>query len=304
MGRNKLALWEGVKEQLGGCSCSCQYEPLEGPLGRICRPGAPRLGIQFNRRGVFPSEPRNFQRDPGSLDLPCRAKGRQRMCARSCTFTFVLETLLSSPGSGITALKKGTLRSTFPGAWDRKFAWCWEREPPSVRRDSKLRCTCQPLFEVRSTLIQQTSRFAERPNFQVRGLWKSCFPCNSSTDIAGSEQYCQWGKKQREFVWHDWVPSWAQLFKGAFLLEVGPKSNWGRTSPLFLPACQWVEPSWLYERQEKSIRVDVHALANLNHLKAHSRESVALRTLGPEYRFTDRVCSNQGPEVSRETLAH
>ena len=41
------------------------------------------------------------------------------------------ELLPSSSGSGITALKKGTLRSAFQGAWDRKFTGCWESEPPS-----------------------------------------------------------------------------------------------------------------------------------------------------------------------------
>ena len=89
---------------------------------------------------------------------------------------------------------------------------------------------------------------AQCPRFQVRGLWKSHFLCNPSTDIAGWEQYCQRGRKQQECVWHDWVPSWAQLFKRAFPLEVGPKSHWGRALPLFLPECQWVEQSWLSER--------------------------------------------------------
>ena len=50
--------------------------------------------------------------------------------------------------------------------------------------------------------------------------------------------------------------------------------------------------------------MDVPTLANLNNLKAHSRESVALGPLGREYRLTDRVCPHQSPEISRETLAH
>ena len=62
--------------------------PLECPLRRNSRPGAPRLGIQVNRQGAFPSEPRNFQRDPGSLDLSYRAKGMQGMCAHGCTLPF------------------------------------------------------------------------------------------------------------------------------------------------------------------------------------------------------------------------
>ena len=48
----------------------------------------------------------------------------------------------------------------------------------------------------------------------------------------------------------------------------------------------------------------VQSLANLKHLKAHSRKSVALRTPGWVYRLTDKVCSHQSPEISRETLAH
>ena len=203
-----------------------------------------------------------------------------------------LELLPSSPGSGITSLKKRTLRSAFPGAWDKKFTGCRKSKPPSGtkrqqaamclpasiwskefsdttrdlqlevpfqepgtgnsqeagnanllqgRRDSKLWCACQPLFEARRFLIQQeTSCSAQHPKFHVREPWKSIFPCNPSTNIAGCEQYCQWGRKQLECVWHEWVPSWAQLFKGAFPLEVGPKSHWGRAIPSsFQPANGW-----------------------------------------------------------------
>ena len=32
--------------------------------------------------------------------------------------------------SGITAPKKGTPRSSFPGGWDREFTGCGESEPP------------------------------------------------------------------------------------------------------------------------------------------------------------------------------
>ena len=50
--------------------------------------------------------------------------------------------------------------------------------------------------------------------------------------------------------------------------------------------------------------MDVQALVNLNRLKDHSGESVALEPLGREDRLTDRLCSHQSPEKSRETLAH
>ena len=50
--------------------------------------------------------------------------------------------------------------------------------------------------------------------------------------------------------------------------------------------------------------MDVHALANLNHLKTHLGKSVALGQLGQDYRLTYWVCSHQNPEISRETLAH
>ena len=83
-----------------------------------------------------------------------------------------------------------------------------------------------------------------------------------------------------------------------------PQSHWERALPLFLPACQCVEQSWLCERHGNCSWVDVHALANLNHLKAHSGESVTLRPLGRVYRLTDKVCSHQSPEISRETLTH
>ena len=139
---------------MGVCSSSCQSEHVEGQLGRISHPGNPRSGIQFNRQGVFPSGHRNFQRDPGSLDLSYRAKGTQGMCARGCTFHFELELLPSIPGSGVTALKKETLRSAFSGASDTKFTGCGISEPPSGKK-RKLWCACQPLFEVRSSLIQQ-----------------------------------------------------------------------------------------------------------------------------------------------------
>ena len=127
---NKAGSVKG-KVQLGGCSCSCQSEPLESPLARISHPEAPRLGIQVNRQGVFPSESRNFQRDPDSLELSYRGKGMQGMCAHGCTFLLRLELLPSNAGSGITSLNKGTLRSAFSGAWDRKFAECGKSVPPS-----------------------------------------------------------------------------------------------------------------------------------------------------------------------------
>ena len=88
----KLALWEVGKKQLCGCSLSYQAETLEGPPGRISRLGAPRSGINFNRQGAFPSEPRKFQRDPGSLGLSYRANEMQGMCARGCSFPFETDT--------------------------------------------------------------------------------------------------------------------------------------------------------------------------------------------------------------------
>ena len=139
---------------MGGCSCSCQSEPLEGPLWRFSHPGAPRLGIQVNRQRVFPSKPRNFQRDPGSLDLSYRAKGRQGMCARGCNFPFDLETLLSSPSSGITTLKKGNLRNTFPGAWDRKLAGWVKCDPPSGKKRQQAVVCLPASLETRKLLIQ------------------------------------------------------------------------------------------------------------------------------------------------------
>ena len=42
-----------------------------------------------------------------------------------------LELLPRSSGSGITALKKGTLRSSSRGDWNRKFAGGGKCEPPS-----------------------------------------------------------------------------------------------------------------------------------------------------------------------------
>ena len=83
--------------------------------------------------------------------------------------------------------------------------------------------------------------------------------------------------------WPEWVLSWAQLFKGAFALEVGPKCLRGEALPFLLPHCQLVEQSWPCERYKKSKWVDFQALASLNHFRAHSRESVALGPLG-------RVC--------------
>ena len=46
-------------------------------------------------------------------------------------FLLRLELLPSGPGSGITAFKKGSLRSSFPGSWDRKFTGCGKSVPPS-----------------------------------------------------------------------------------------------------------------------------------------------------------------------------
>ena len=84
------------------------------------------------------------------------------------TFLLRLELLPSSPGSGITALKKKTLGSTFPGARDRKFTGCGKIQPLSGKK-SKLQCACQSLFEARLSLIQwETSSSAQHPKFQLR----------------------------------------------------------------------------------------------------------------------------------------
>ena len=56
------------------------------------------------------------------------------MCARGCTFPFELEILLSSQDSGISALKKETLRRAFQRAWDRKLAGCVKCDPPLGKR--------------------------------------------------------------------------------------------------------------------------------------------------------------------------
>ena len=49
-------------------------------------------------------------------------------------FLFSVEPIPITPGSGISALKKGTLRSAFPGAWDRKIAGCGKSRPPSGKK--------------------------------------------------------------------------------------------------------------------------------------------------------------------------
>ena len=101
---NKAGSVEVRKEQLGGGSSSCPSEPLEGPLERISCPGALRLEIQLNRQVAFPSEPRNFQRDPGSLNLSYKANGCKGCVHVTVPFLLRLELLPSNPGSGITAL--------------------------------------------------------------------------------------------------------------------------------------------------------------------------------------------------------
>ena len=50
---------------------------------------------------------------------------------------------------------------------------------------------------------------------------------------------CPWRSKQRECAWHHWLPTWAQLLKGPFL--VGPMSPLGEGGALFPPHCQRVE---------------------------------------------------------------
>ena len=42
--------------------------------------------------------------------------------------------LPKSPSSEMTAPKKGTPRSNFPGGWDREFAGCGESKPPSGKK--------------------------------------------------------------------------------------------------------------------------------------------------------------------------
>ena len=122
--------------------------------------------MQVNRQGVLPSKPKIFQRDLGSKQK--RHKGCVHVAA---SFLWRLELLPSSPGSGISALKKGTLKKRFskePGTGNShsagKASLLWER------RESKPRCVCQPPFEARGSLIQQeTSRSAQRTEVLVTG---------------------------------------------------------------------------------------------------------------------------------------
>ena len=85
-------------------------------------------------------------------------------------FLLKVELIPSSPGSGITVLQKGTLRSTFPGTWDRNSQNVGNVIFLQGRIDSKLLCVCQSLLDARRLLIQrETSCSAQHPKFHVRG---------------------------------------------------------------------------------------------------------------------------------------
>ena len=60
-------------------------------------------------------------------------------------FLLRLELLPSSPGSGITALKKCTLRNAFLEAWDRKFAEGGKSKTPSGMKRQQA-AVCLPAF--------------------------------------------------------------------------------------------------------------------------------------------------------------
>ena len=65
---------------------------------------------------------------------PTEQRGRKRCVDVAVPFLLRVGLLPITPRSGITALKKGTLRSTFQGAWDRKLAGCGKSEPPSGKK--------------------------------------------------------------------------------------------------------------------------------------------------------------------------
>ncbi|XP_043342340.1 antiviral innate immune response receptor RIG-I-like [Cervus canadensis] len=183
------------------------------------------------------------------------------------------------------------------------------------RRDSKLRCACQAPFEARTLLIQQeTSSSAQCAIFPVRGLRKYHFLSSPSTLPAESRTANVEENSGSVFGMSGCPPglspsrgissgSRPQIPLGKGFAPLPSSCQWVEPTGS-VKACQWVEPSWLCERLEKGTCMDDHALANLNNMKAHLGESVALVPLGQEYSLTDRVCSHQSPETSRETLAH
>ena len=89
---------------------------------------------------------KNFPDRPRLTTALIQSKGEGRDVWRWLCLSLSVGLLPKAPNSGITAPKKGTPRSAFPGGWDREFAGCRESEPPLGRRGSHPVFVCKPLL--------------------------------------------------------------------------------------------------------------------------------------------------------------
>ena len=104
-------------------------------------------------------------------------------------FPVIVGLLPTAPSSGITAPKKGTPRSAFPGGWDREFAGCRERDPPSGRKRQP------PGVHLQASIWKEQVRIysgrppdlLRRPKFQRHGHVSSLpFAILTKTSLADS----------------------------------------------------------------------------------------------------------------------
>ena len=147
-----------------------------GPLGQVC---------WLTDRVCSQQSPEFSRENLAHYSSPTEQRGHKRCVDVAVPFLLRVGLLPSSPGSGISALKKGTLRSAFPGGWDRKFARCRKSEPPSGKnRQQATVCACQPLFEARGLLIQrEISSSAQRTEVPEVGPCISHSLCDPCKDI-------------------------------------------------------------------------------------------------------------------------
>ena len=158
---------------MGGGSSYCPSEPLEGPLERT------RLGIQFDRVCSHQS-PEISRETLAHFASPTDQKGCKVCVHLALPFLLRLELLPSNQGSGITPLNKGTLRSVFPGAWDRKFAGCGKCDPPSCKkRPQAAVCLPASILSKKFTDIMGDLQFCSEQQSSSERAVKCPFPVPS-----------------------------------------------------------------------------------------------------------------------------
>ena len=133
--------------QLGGHSGSCQSEPLKAHLGKSAALGPLGWEYTLTDRACSHQSPEISRVTLAHWTSPTEQEGRNGCMHMDVTFLLRLELLPSSPGSWITALKKGTLRIVFRSL-GQEIRRMWEKRA-SFQDEERARCGVLASFSLK-----------------------------------------------------------------------------------------------------------------------------------------------------------